>query len=202
MVKRILGTIIIAIILVNSGSAGDSTEVKMPNMWSIDAAHSSIGFVVKHLVIAKVRGQFKQFDGSVHFDGSNLSGGSAEFTVQMASVDTEVKDRDNHLRSADFFDVEKFPTMTFKSKSVSGDSESFQIVGDLTIKDVTKEVTFECEYFGTVIDPWGNTKSGFSAKAKINRQDYNITWNKVIEAGGLVVSDEVKIEIELELAKS
>jgi polyisoprenoid-binding protein YceI len=202
MVKRIFGAIIMAIILVSSGSASDSTEVKMPNMWSVDVAHSSFGFVVKHLVISKVRGQFKQFDGSVHFDEKNITGGSAEFTVQMTSVDTENKDRDNHLRSADFFDVETFPTMSFKSKSVSGNTEGFKIVGDLTIKDITKEVTFDCDYYGTVIDPWGNTKSGFSATTKINRQDFNITWSKVIEAGGLVVSDEVKIEIELELAKS
>jgi len=201
MVKRIFGGIILILLLVTSGFSADSTEAKMSDMWSIDIAHSSIGFVVKHMVIAKVRGQFKDYEGAIHFNENNLTAGSAEFTVQMGSIDTENEKRNNHLMSADFFDVEKYPTMTFKSKSVSGSTENFQIVGDLTIKDITKEVTFNCEYYGTITDPWGNLKSAFSAQATINRQDFNITWNKVIEAGGVVVSDEVKIEIELELAK-
>lgn len=201
MVRRIFGVIFLTLILVSSSFSDDSTQAKMLNMWSIDIPHSSIGFVVKHMVIAKVRGNFNDFNGIIHFDENNLTAGSAEFTVQMASIDTDNEKRNDHLKSADFFDVEKYPMMTFKSKSVSGNNENFQIVGDLTIKDVTKEVTFDCEYFGSIADPWGNTKSAFSATATINRQDFNVTWNKVIEAGGVVVSDEVKIEIELELAK-
>lgn len=202
MVKRIFGTIILAIILVNSISAADSTEAKMPNMWSIDVPHSTVGFVVKHMVISKVRGEFTEYEGMIHFDKDNLTAGSAEFTVQMASIDTENEKRNNHLKSPDFFDVENYPVMTFKSKSVTGTLDNFQITGDLTIRDVTKEVTFDCEYNGSVTDPWGNTRSAFSAEATINRQDFNVTWNKIIEAGGLMVSDEVKIELELQLVKS
>jgi polyisoprenoid-binding protein YceI len=124
-------------------------------------------------------------------------------TVQIASIDTDNENRDKHLRSPDFFDAAKFPTMTFKtSKVVKGEGNKFQLVGDLTIKDVTKQVTFDCEFHGTVVDPQGGTRAGFSAEATINRQDFNIKWSNVLETGGLVVSDDVTIDLEIEAVKA
>lgn len=168
--------------------------------WEIDKAHSSVGFNVRHLVIAKVNGQFSDFTGSFVFDTDSLEAGMVEMTVMVASVDTDDEKRDEHLRSPDFFDAATFPEMTFKSKKVhdvSGDS--FKITGDLTIRDVTREITFGCTFNGVVKDPWGNTKAGFSATAKINRQDFNVKWNKALDTGGVLVGDEVTINLELEL---
>jgi polyisoprenoid-binding protein YceI len=171
--------------------------------WDIDVPHSSVGFTVRHMVVTNVHGRFNDFAGQIDFDGKNVEKGSTVLTVQIASIDTDNENRDKHLRSPDFFDAAKFPTMTFKtSKVVKGEGNKFQLVGDLTIKDVTKQVTFDCEFHGTVVDPQGGTRAGFSAEATINRQDFNIKWSNVLETGGLVVSDDVTIDLEIEAVKA
>ncbi len=171
--------------------------------WDIDIPHSSVGFSVRHMVVTKTHGKFNDFTGYIDFDGKNVEKGSVEITAQIASIDTDNKKRDDHLRNPDFFDAEKFPTMIFKSKKVIKSSGSeFKLVGDLTIKGVTKEMTFDCEFNGVINDPMGNTHAGFSAVVKINRQDFNVKWSKKLDAGGLVVGDEVKISLEIEAVKS
>jgi polyisoprenoid-binding protein YceI len=171
--------------------------------WTFDKAHSSIGFSVRHLVISKTKGYFGDYDGSVSFDGKDLSTGSVTVTIQMASIDTDNEDRDKHLRSADFFDAENNPTMTFVSKKiVPGEDNAFTMTGDLTIKGVTKEVTLDGEFYGVLDDPWGNTKAGFSATTTINRQDFNVTWENKLQDGSLVVGNDVTINLEIELTKA
>lgn len=166
--------------------------------WNIDKAHSSVSFTVKHLVISKVRGSFGDFSGVINFDGKDLAGSSVEMKVVVGSIDTDNKNRDDHLRGADFFNVEKYPEMTFKStKVIKGEGDSFKLVGNLTIKDVTKEVTFDCEYNGSA-EFMGTQKAGFSAKTTIDRQDFGITWSKALDSGGLVVDNDVVINIEIE----
>jgi polyisoprenoid-binding protein YceI len=171
--------------------------------WDIDRGHSHVGFSVNHLVVSKVRGAFTDFSGSMQFNGQNVASGAVEATVKMESIDTGVPDRDTHLRGADFFAVDSFPNMTFRSKkTVPGKDGEFQLVGDLTLKDVTKEVAFDCEFHGTVQDPWGNTRAGFSGEGIINRQDFHITWSKALDGGGFVVGDEVRIMLEVEAVKA
>lgn len=167
--------------------------------WSFDKAHSSVGFSVRHMVISRTTGNFDDFEGVLEFDGENLASGKVELTVQMASVDTDDEKRDGHLKTGDFFDVEKYPTMVFKSTKVSNvKGSSFQLVGILTLKGVSKEVTFDCEFNGSLKDPWGNTRAGFSAETEINRQDFNVSFSKILDNGGLMVSDMVTINLEIE----
>ncbi|MBD3403528.1 hypothetical protein GF420_11580 [candidate division GN15 bacterium] len=171
--------------------------------WNVDKAHSEMEFAVSHMVISTVRGQFNDFSGTISgFDGEQLKGASVTVTAQTASIDTDNADRDQHLRSADFFAAEEYPTLKFESREViPGEGNSFQLVGDLTIRGVTKEVTFDGTYKGTVDDPWGNTRAAFSAETEINRKDYNIDWNKTLDAGGLVVGDNVTIELQIQAIK-
>jgi polyisoprenoid-binding protein YceI len=184
-----------AVLLLAATSSADN--------WKIDKPHTSVGFTVSHLVVTKVNGNFDDFDGMINFDGENVENGSVNVTIQMASIDTDNEQRDNHLKSADFFDVEKFPVMTFKSKKiVDEEGKNFKIIGDLTIRDVTKEVTLDAVFNGTIKDPWGGTRAGFSATGKINRQDFGVKWNQALETGGLLVGDEVTINIETELIKA
>ncbi len=172
-------------------------------VWNVDAVHSTVSFSVRHLVISNTTGKFKDFEGKVEFDGKDVSGGSVDFTIQVASVDTDDEKRDNHLRSPDFFDVEKHATITFKSKKViAGEDNKFQIIGDLTIKGITKEVTFNCEFNGSVKTPWGHMAAGFSATTKIDRQEFGVSFNKAMETGGLIVGNEVKINLEIEMTQS
>jgi len=193
MLRRFLFTVAAIVMTI---SAVDAAE------WKIDPVHSTIGFEVRHLVISRIRGQFQEFDCSLKFDNSAIEAGSVEFTVQTASIDTDNEDRDKHLRTSEFFDTENHPTMTFKSgKVVKGDDNKFKLVGALTIRGVTKEVTFDCEFYGVVKDPWGNTKSGFSAHTEINRQDFKVSWSKSLDSGGLVVGDMVNITVDVEFAK-
>ena len=194
MFRKLITTTVLMLVLTISSPAAT---------WNIDMAHSSIGFSVRHLVISKTTGTFGEFDGTVEFDGVNLETGSVEVTAQMASVDTDDAKRDDHLRGPDFFDVEKYPTMSFKSKKITAKkSGSFQLTGLLTIKGVSKEVTFDCEFNGVANDPWGNTRAGFSAETEINRQDFNVSWSKTLDGGGLVVGDMIKLTLEIELVKS
>lgn len=169
--------------------------------WELDGTHSSVQFVVSHLTISKVRGEFTDFDANLTFDGTNLNKGSVSFTVKATSISTGNTNRDDHLRSDDFFNVEQFPEFTFKSKSVvPGEDNKFKLVGDLTIRDVTKEVTFDCEFHGA-ISAMGGKRSGFSAETTINRQEFNVKFNKALETGGLVVGNDVKVSLELEFVE-
>lgn len=170
--------------------------------WEFDKSHSKIGFSVTHLVITDVEGQFKEFTGTIKTKGDDFENAEIEFEANTASIDTDNEDRDKHLRADDFFNAEKYPNLTFKSKSFKKvEDDEYKLIGDLTIKGVTKEVELDVEYRGTVKDPWGNTKAGFELEGKINRFDYNLKWNKTLETGGLVVDNEVEIFANLELKK-
>ena len=170
--------------------------------WDFDKSHSKIGFSVTHLLITDVDGQFKDFEGTIVSPGDDFQNATIEFSADIASIDTDNDKRDNHLKSDDFFNAEKFPKMIFKSKSFTKvDGKNFKLFGDLTIRDVTKEVELDVKYNGTVKDPWGNTKAGFALEGVINRFDYNLKWNSAIESGGLVVSEDVTISAKLQLIK-
>ena len=169
--------------------------------WNTDPAHSSFEFAVRHMVVSTVRGRFDDFAVEADIDENDLTASRGTVTVKTASVDTREQQRDAHLRSADFFDAETYPDMTFVIKRVDGADGDYLITGDLTIKDVTREVALDAEITGPVADPWGNTRLGLSARGKLNRKDYGLTWNVVTEAGGLLVGDDVKISIEAEFVK-
>ena len=170
--------------------------------WTIDPSHSKVSFKVKHLMIANVQGNFREFEGTATTDGDNFSTAQISFSLSAASVDTEIADRDAHLKSPDFFDAEKFPKLTFSGKGLKdlGD-DLYELTGDLTIKDVTKSVTLSVEFGGVMADPWGNVKAGFSINGKINRKDFGLNWNAALEAGGVLVGEEVKISGDVELVK-
>src|SRR5690554_4270215 len=165
--------------------------------WLLDPTHSEISFKVKHMMISTVRGHFEDFQATAKTNGDDFNGASLNFSAKTASINTKNKDRDGHLQSDDFFNSEKFPEMTFVSKSFNGDT----LVGDLTIRDVTKEITLDAELDGIAVDPYGQTKAGFEMKGEINRKDFNLTWNAVTEAGSIVVSDKVKLEIDVQFIK-
>lgn len=170
--------------------------------WAIDTAHSSIDFSVKHMMIAKVKGTFHKFDASIEADPTDLTTADIKFSVDVSSIDTRNSDRDAHLRSADFFDAETYPTLTFHSTNIvkTGDDE-YNVTGDLTIRGVTRSETFSVTFEGQGKDPWGNEKVGFSAEGKINRSDYGLTWNAALETGGVLVGDQIKISLQIEAAK-
>lgn len=170
--------------------------------WNIDPAHSSVHFTVRHMVIAKVRGSFGKFSGSLTLDGADLAQGRLTAKVDVASIDTAEEKRDAHLKSADFFDVARFPEMTFTSTRVEGQGERFKVVGDLSLHGVTKPVSLEVERNGAGKDPWGNERVGFSAKGSLNRTDYGLKWNQALEAGGVLVGEKVEIEIEVSAVKA
>jgi len=169
--------------------------------WELDKAHSSCEFKVSHMVISNVTGKFTDFDAVVQFDGANPATGSVEATIAVSSINTANDKRDAHLKSPDFFDADTYPAITFKStKVIPGEGKEFKLVGDLTMRGVTKEVTFDCVFNGTV-DAMGTTKAGFSAVAKVNRQDFGVNWSKTLDNGGLVAGDEISITLELEFNK-
>ena len=173
----------------------------MTTPWDIDVSHSAIHFHVRHMVISKVHGRFAKWAGAVELDPADLTRSSVKVTIDAASIDTQVADRDAHLRSADFFDVAKYPELTFASKKVEKAGDGYRVTGDLTLHGVTKEVVLEAEFAGTGKDPWGNERAGFSAKAAIDRRDFGLTWNAALEAGGVLVGEKVEIAIELEAVK-
>jgi polyisoprenoid-binding protein YceI len=165
--------------------------------WQLDASHSSIGFSVKHLMIATVKGSFGKYDVSFSGDEDNLSKATVTAKIETASINTGNDQRDGHLRSPDFFDAEKFPEITFTGTKIIGNAfGDFKLVGDLTIRGVTKEITLDATFEGRAKDPWGNARLGYAAKGKINRSEFGLSWNQALEAGGVVVSDEVKISID------
>ena len=171
-----------------------------PEVWEVDPAHSSARFSIRHLMISNVKGEIGGIKGRFTVDPKDLATLKIETTLDPATISTQNPDRDKHLRDTDFFSVAKFPTITFKSKKVTKKGDKFEIVGELTMRGVTKTVTLDSEGLSkAVTDPWGNQKRGFSATTKINRKDFGMTWNKAVEAGGVVVGDEAKVEIEMEL---
>jgi polyisoprenoid-binding protein YceI len=168
--------------------------------WTVDPSHSSIGFSVKHMMVSKVKGVFEDYSATVTAaDLADLSTASISFKIQTASINTKSEDRDNHLRSADFFDADQYPAISFQSTSIEKDGDDYKVTGDLTIKDVTKPTTFNVEFNGKGTNPWGVEVYGFEAEAKINREDFGLTWNAALETGGVLVGKEIKITVDLEV---
>jgi polyisoprenoid-binding protein YceI len=171
--------------------------------WDFDLVHSSINFWVRHLMVSKVHGRFTKWTGFIELDEANPGASRTEVEIDAASIDTKEPQRDGHLRSADFLDVEKYPNITFRSTGVetAGDKR-YRVKGDLTIRGVTRPVVLDVEYAGRVKDPWGGERVGFTAKTSIDRKDFGLTWNQTLDAGGVVVGDKVEIDIEIEATKA
>jgi polyisoprenoid-binding protein YceI len=165
--------------------------------WNIDASHSELGFTARHLMVTKVRGKFNEFEGSAKV-ADDVTASQVTAVVQLASIDTGSADRDAHLKSGDFFDVENNPTMSFTSTEVTDET----LKGDLTIKGVTKPVEFDLEFNGLATDPWGNQKAGFEASTEINRKDFGLEWNVALEGGGVLVSEKIKINLDVQLVRA
>jgi polyisoprenoid-binding protein YceI len=178
-------------------------ENTVKTKWGIDPTHSEIAFKVKHLMISNVKGVFKEFDASIYTTGEDFMTSEIDFWLNPATIDTGVPDRDTHLKSADFFDVENFKQISFAGntcEAVDNDG-SYTLNGDLTIKGITKQIKLDVEFGGVMKDPWGNEKAGFTLNGKINRKDWGLVWNAALETGGVLVSDEVRISCEVELVK-
>ena len=170
--------------------------------WVIDPAHTEISFKVKHLMISNVKGLFSEFSGQVFTEGDDFSNAEISFQINPASISTGATDRDGHLKSSDFFDVENFKEITFTSGKLSETGkDEFVLSGNLKIKEVTKPISLEAEFGGLMTDPWGNEKAGFTLSGKLNRKDFGLTWNAALEAGGVLVGDDVRITCDVELLK-
>lgn len=170
--------------------------------WSIDPSHTHVGFGVRHLMISTVRGRFAGVNGGVTLEDGSVGTASIDVTIDAASIDTGVAQRDDHLRSADFFDVARFPTLRFESRRIDrAGKDALRVTGDLTIRDVTREVQLDVGELGNVRDPWGGERAGYSASTRINRRDFGLTWNQALEAGGFVVGDEITLALEVELVR-
>lgn len=172
--------------------------------WNIDPSHSTVEFTAKHMMITKVKGRFGTVEGSATLPSEDITTATVEVKIDAASIDTRTDQRDEHLRSADFLDVENFPAITFRSTRVEGDLESgadLKVIGDLEIRGTSREVTLDVEYEGHGMDPWGGERISFSAETKIDRRDYGLTWNQALEAGGVLVGNEIKIELDVQLVK-
>ena len=179
-----------------------ATPTSTTTTWSVDPTHSHVEFAVKHLMISTVRGRFGDIKGTITYNESDPAKSKVEIEIGTSSIDTRTEQRDNHLRSPDFFDVEKYPSMKFVSKRIEGDiNGEFKIIGDLTIRDQTHEVPLDAEFHGKTRDPWGGDRMGFEAKGRVNRKEFGLTWNQALEAGGWVVGDDIKLAIEVELVK-
>jgi polyisoprenoid-binding protein YceI len=175
-----------------------TTTTSIPaGTWTLDTAHSSVGFTVRHMMVSKVRGRFGDFSADI-VTAENPLESTLAATVQMASIDTGDEGRDGHLRTNDFFDIEEHPTMTFRSTGITGSGTDYELTGDLTIKGVTKPVTFDLEFGGVGKDPWGNTRAGFTLTGTINRKDFGMAYNAVLETGGIMVGEKVAIELDIE----
>ena len=182
----------------------ESTETPTKTKWIIDASHSEISFKVKHLMITNVKGVFKEFGASIYTTGEDFMTSEIDFFMNAATIDTRDAKRDEHLKSADFFDVENYKEITFVGNSYDkvDDDGSYELYGDLTIKGITKQVKLDVEFGGVMIDPWGNEKAGFTINGKINRKDWGLVWNTALESGGVLVGEDVRISCELELLKA
>ena len=169
--------------------------------WAIDPTHSSVGFKVKHMMFTNVKGNFEKYEATIISDEDDFTNASIEFSADINSINTNNADRDTHLKSGDFFDAENHPKLTFKASSFTKSGNDYEIAGDLSMRGITKFVKFPAEFSGLMTDPWGNTKAGLNISGKINRKDWGLNWNSALETGGVLVSEEVKLEIELQLAK-
>jgi polyisoprenoid-binding protein YceI len=171
--------------------------------YNIDPTHSRIGFVARHAMVTKVRGSFNDFSGSGFFDAENPAASNLSLTIQASSIDTRNADRDNHLRSNDFFDMENYPEIRFASTGVEKlDDEHYRVTGDLTLKDATKPISIDFELSGPVQDPWGNTRIGLEGSVAVNRKDWGLNWNVALEAGGILISEKVTLEFEVAAVKA
>ncbi len=172
-------------------------ETNVKTKWNIDAAHSEVGFKVKHMMISTVSGHFGEFSASVETDSEDFTGATFAFSANVGSINTKNTDRDAHLKSDDFFNAEQYPEISFTSKSFDGDT----MVGDLTIRDTTREVSLDVDFNGVAVDPYGQTKAGFEISGKINRKDFGLNWSAVTEAGNIVVSDTVKLLVDIQFVR-
>jgi polyisoprenoid-binding protein YceI len=177
------------------------TIAAVKTKWAIDPTHTEVQFKVKHLVISTVTGFFKKFSGSVESESEDFDGANVNFSLDVNSIDTNQADRDGHLKSPDFFSAEQHPTIDFTGSLTKVEGSEYTLDGALTIRGTTKAIVLTAELGGTMVDPWGNTKAGFEINGKLNRKDFGLNWNALTEAGGMVVSEEVKLHINVELAK-
>jgi len=180
-----------------------TAQAELTGDYTIDAAHSRMGFSARHAMVTKVRGSFNDFEGTIHIDGADPAKSSARIAIQAKSIDTRNSQRDEHLRTNDFLDMDNHPEMTFVSTQVQPINETtFRMIGDLTIRGVTRQVSLDLEYLGTATDPYGNVRAGFEGSAGLNRKDFGVNWNAVLEGGGVMVSDKVKLELEISAIKN
>ena len=170
--------------------------------WKLDPSHTLVEFSAKHLMITTVKGRITDVEGTIVVDEKNPRNSSVEATLKAVSIDTRTEQRDQHLRSADFLNAELFPEIKFRSTKIEGDKDSFKLTGDLTIRDVTKPITLDIRFEGQQTDPWGGERIGFSGSGKIDRRDFGLTWNQALETGGVVVGNDVKINLEVEAVKA
>ena len=182
------------------------TQQDTRTAWNLDAAHSLVEFSARHMMLTTVKGRFADVQGTVEVDAADPSTSSVRIDIAAASIDTRSEQRDQHLRSADFFDVEQFPAITFRSTRVEGVAreagDRLQVTGDLTIRDVTREFTLEVTFEGLGIDPWGGERASYSAEARLDRRDFGLTWNQALETGGVLVSNEIKLSFEIQAVKA
>ena len=191
MIKKYISAALVLLVLTSAQSAE----------WEIDKSHTEVGFTATHMVITKVNGKFNDFTGEINFDPENPASSKIKGVVQVASVDTDNEKRDQHLRTSEFFDAENHPELVFESKKISKTADGYVAVGDLTMRGVTKEVELPFTVVGPINDPWGNTRVGIEGRAAINRMDWGISWNNVMDSGGLVVSEDIVIRLDAQLIK-
>jgi polyisoprenoid-binding protein YceI len=185
----------------NAAPAASAVAPDISGAYTIDPSHTRLGFNARHAMVTSVRGSFGELTGTAHVDTAVAGSSSVNLTIKTASVETGSADRDGHLVSADFFDVETYPEITFTSTDVARDGDTWAITGDLTIKDVTKPVTIDFDFLGTALDPFGNTRIGFEGSTTVNRKDWGLTWNAALETGGVLVSDKIKLEFDISAIK-
>lgn len=176
-------------------------ETETQTRWIIDPAHTNVEFSAKHLMITTVRGRISDVEGTIIADEQNPANSKVDVTLKAATIDTRIEQRDQHLRSADFLDVENFPTITFRSKRIDGSREEFKLYGDLTIRGTTREIVLDVTFEGKQKDPWGGERVGFTAKGKLDRREFGLTWNQALEAGGVVVGNDIRITIDIEAVR-
>jgi len=177
-------------------------ETGSKTIWKLDPAHTLVEFSAKHLMISTVKGRISDVEGTIYADENDPENSSVDVTLKAASIDSRTEQRDNHLRSADFLDVVNFPAITFKSTKIEGDRNEFKLTGDLTIRGVTRPITLDVTFEGQTKDPWGGERIGFSAKGKLDRREFGLTWNVLLETGGITVGNEIKINVEVEAVKA
>ncbi|MEX2110421.1 MAG: YceI family protein [Gemmatimonadaceae bacterium] len=185
-----------------SATAEAPTKGTVRTAWKLDPAHTLVEFSAKHMMITTVKGRIVDVEGSIYTDEKDPKNSSVEVTLKGATLDTRNDQRDQHLRSGDFLNVEKFPEIRFRSTSIEGNKDEFKLTGDLTIRDVTREVTLDVEYHGQNRDPWGGERVGFSASGKIDRREFGLLWNQALETGGVLVGNDIKINIEAQAVKT